>query len=64
MPDLFATAALWSFLMALGVALVGLLVLYLVIFAAVRTALRSHARWMHEGGPETEAQARLARATR
>lgn len=49
---------------SIGAAVLALWITYLVIYFAVRNALRAHARWQSNGGVAAEDSRHLQRATR
>lgn len=55
----FAEAQIAYLLIATGLVILGLLIAYGVIYLAVRNALRSHSRWIHEGGVAAEERRRI-----
>ncbi len=66
MPDLamLQGAAITSLIVSLIAIAIGLALLWVIIFTAARAALRSHSRWMYEGGPEEALRRESQRATR
>lgn len=63
-PSLLQGAALVSILIAIAGVVVGVLVLYAVIYSAVKRALRAHAVWLAEDGPEAVQRRAMQRAVR